>query len=106
MSVLDEMVAEFERTTAGREDRAWLRPLVVLRAEIAFTVARGVRPDVAALTDECRELSDLLGRQGVQGSDFGRRYERSRGTSVRLNALHEQVLAACRATKAAQPAAA
>ena len=97
LSLLDEITTELEqRTEDGKV--AWLKPLLILHAEIEFTATRARTMDAAALGDECSELRALL--TGLTADGFGARYASARSSSPRLQALHEDALEVCRALSA------
>jgi membrane-associated phospholipid phosphatase len=92
-SLVDGLTRALEGAAAGR-DRAWLRPLLVLSAEIEFTLTRAPLNRVV-LADESRDLRELLTRPSAERGDFAERYAAARAESRDLQALHERVLATC-----------
>jgi hypothetical protein len=94
VSVLDEITAVLEH---GKDDVAWLKPLLVLHAEIDFTARRARTFDPVALADECGELRELLTRAPRAGEAFGARYVSRRDVDARVHALHERALGLCSA---------
>ena len=93
LSLLEELTTDLVRSTTDA-DLAWLKPLVVLLAEIEFTAKRRSSP--ATLADECRELGDLLTCQTSTSGEFARRYARAHRALPQLRTLHDGVLTACR----------
>jgi hypothetical protein len=94
--LIDGITRALERS-AHRGDLAWLRSLLVVGAEIEFTLARAPRVDFIALADESRDLHDLLTRPSMDRGDFAERYAAARAESRDLRVLHELVLATCAA---------
>ena len=101
VAVLDEVTIELERV--ADRDLGWLRPLLVLRAQIEFTARRAPRLDPAALGEECGELGDLLTHSPAGRDDFSVRYATAHGASPRLRTLHDEALSLCRALFALTP---
>jgi hypothetical protein len=95
VGALEQMLAELAGL-AGDGDLAWTRPLAVLSAEIEYSAVRSPEVDRVNLADECRELSDLLASPSVDSGEFARRYAIACGSPA-IAALHDRVLAACRA---------
>ena len=96
LSLLDDMASELECLLA-EGDTGWLKPLLVLHAEIYFTARRSSGVDVAALADERRELATLLTCTSSSNDEFAHRYANARRASPRLRQLHAHVVDACRA---------
>jgi hypothetical protein len=95
VGTLEQMLAEL--VDAARDgDVGWLRPLAVLSAEIEYSAVRSAEVDSINLTDECRELSDLLGSFSRADAEFASRYTEARGASPGIAALHDRALSACR----------
>jgi hypothetical protein len=94
--LLSSMTRALERSTSGG-DLAWLRSLLVVSAEIEFTVARVPRVNLVVLADESRDLRELLTRPSMERADFAERYAAARAESQDLQALHELVLTVCAA---------
>ncbi|MGA3121032.1 MAG: hypothetical protein ABSF69_09715 [Polyangiaceae bacterium] len=93
---LEEMLMELKDALPDG-DAGWLRPMAVLSAEIEYSALRGETVDAANLTDELRELSELLsGSARPADRTFTARYRLARRTSPEVARLHERVLAACR----------
>jgi hypothetical protein len=95
LSLLEELTTDLVRSTADG-DFAWLKPLVVLLAEIEFTAMRPGCRDAATLADECRELGELLTSPPSSGDEFPRRYGCARRALPTLRTIHDGVLVACR----------
>jgi hypothetical protein len=96
LSLLDELTRALERHARGG-DLAWLRPLLVVSAEIEFTLTRSLRLDLVVLAEESRDLRDLLARPSAERGDFAERYAAARAESQDLRTVHELLLAACAA---------
>jgi hypothetical protein len=94
--LLDRLTRALERHARGA-DLAWLRALLVVSAEIEFTLTRAPRLNVAVLADESRDLRELLTRPSAEQGDFAERYAAARAESQDLRTLHELVLVACAA---------
>jgi hypothetical protein len=94
--ILDKLASALEGC-AVRCDLAWLRSLLVLSAEIQFTLTRPPPLNRVALVDELRELHELLARPSSEPGDPEERYVAARAESGTLRALHEEVLATCAA---------
>ena len=95
LSLLDEVTSELERLVAGG-DAGWLKPLLVLHAEVYFTARRASGVDPGAFSDERRELGVLLATTPSSTGEFAHHFARSCRVSPRLRELHERVLDACR----------
>jgi hypothetical protein len=95
-SLLDGLTRALERHAHGG-DLAWLRSLLIVSAEIEFTLTRAPRLDLVVLADEFRDLRELLTRPSAERGDFAERYAAARAESQDLRSLHELVLATCAA---------
>ena len=95
LSLLEEIRLEVERWE-HQSDVAWMKPLLLLIAEIDLTAFRAARADHAALVGECRELGDLLSTASWSEREFAEGYARARDGSSRLQELHSRALMACR----------
>jgi hypothetical protein len=95
LSLLDEIASELECLVANG-DTGWLKPLLVVHAEIYFTARRPSGVDAGAFADERRELGELLTRAPSRIDEFAQRFADARRASPRLRELHERALDVCR----------
>jgi hypothetical protein len=94
--LLASMTRALERSAYGG-DLAWLRALLIVSAEIEFTLARAPQVNLVVLADESRDLRELLTRPSGDPGDFAECYAAARAASQDLQDLHELVLQTCAA---------